>query len=471
MMKHSQLFCGILLLITAPFALAKSDTAPASLAPILEKAMPAVVNISVQGEVNADSLLPPATPPQENNDEKGDNNGAQNNNPPPPTPPQASGKGRKFKGFASGVIVDSDKGYLMTNAHTVKDATVITVKLNDGRSVQAKLIGSDPASDIAVLQIKASNLRSLPLADSNKLKVGDFVVAIGNPFNLDYFGTNQTATYGIISALHRSDLNIEGVENFIQTDAAINPGNSGGALVNMNGELIGINTAILSPYGGNIGIGFAIPINMARDVMQQLIKYGSIHRGLMGIYVQQFTPELAEAFGGKDMQGALVTQVNPASPADKAGLKPGDLIQVLNGTKIETAAQVRNMIQLLRVGTTVTMQILRQGKQLTLTAATIDAKQNQNQQQMEDPFLFGLALMDFVQESPIHGHVKGIQIVGATENSFGARAGVLPGDVIIAANGKTVNTISELKQASKENHNQLLLHILRGPGALYLVIK
>ena len=297
----------------------ENTTIVPTLAPILKTAMPAIVNVAVQG------VIPSA---MGNNEEEAEDQQAQNSQLTPEKP-------RKFQSIGSGVIVDPNHGVIITNDHVIRHASLITVTLNDGRRLKAKLIGGDSETDIAVLKIDAKNLKSLPIGDSDKAEVGDFVVAIGNPFGLNSFGNSQTATFGIISATKRSDLNIEGVENFIQTDAAINPGNSGGALVNAAGELIGINTAIISPYGGNIGIGFAIPINMAKDVAQQLIKFGSIHRGLMGIFVQHLTPELAQAMGySEDFQGALISQVNQDSPAEKAGLKPGDIITQINDTKI-----------------------------------------------------------------------------------------------------------------------------------------
>src|SRR3990167_1049663 len=275
--------------------------------------MPAIVNVQVQG------ILPGNVPTSDEQEEN-------NHNQPSPMPLMPSPP-RKFQSIGSGVIINPKEGIIVTNDHVIRHANLITITLNDGRRLQAKLLGADSETDIAVLKIAATNLKSLPIGDSDKLAVGDFVVAIGNPFGLNSFGNSQSATFGIISALQRSDLNIEGVENFIQTDAAINPGNSGGALINTKGEIIGMNTAIIAPYGGNVGIGFAIPINMIKDVVQQLMKYGSIHRGLMGIFVQHLTPELAQALGYKEgFQGALVAQVNAGSPAQTAGFLAGDII-------------------------------------------------------------------------------------------------------------------------------------------------
>jgi len=348
---------------------------------------------------------------------------------------------------------------------------MVTVTLNDGRRLKAKIIGSDSATDVAVIKIDAKNLKSLPIGDSDKTEVGDFVMAIGNPFGLNSFGNSQTATFGIVSAKQRSDLNIEGIENFIQTDAAINPGSSGGALVNTRGELIGINTAIISLHGGNVGIGFAIPINMARDVAQQITKYGSIQRGLMGIFVQHLTPELAQAMGySETLQGALIAQVNNGSPAEKAGLKSGDIILSINETDITQATQVKTTISLLRAGSNAKIKIKRNGETMTVTATVTDMKKQEQQMQTANPFLYGLSLRDFEQDSPLHGHIVGVQIVGASENSAGWRAGLRPGDVIISANHKPTQQSKTLQAIAAEKQKQLLVQVLRGSGALYILI-
>lgn len=440
----------ILLTISSAYAADRSNQLP-TLAPVLKNAMPAIVNVAVQG------VLPGSLTSKED-DEAQDK------------PPMAQ-QPRKFQSIGSGVIIDPKDGIIITNDHVVRNATLITVTLNDGRRLKAKVIGGDSETDVAVLKIDAKNLKTLPIGNSDSIEVGDFVVAIGNPFGLNSFGNSQSATFGIISAMKRSDLNIEGIENFIQTDAAINPGNSGGALVNVKGELIGINTAIISLYGGSVGIGFAIPINMAKDVAQQIIKFGSVHRGLMGIFVQHLTPELAEAMGySEDFQGALIAQVNEGSPAATAGLKAGDIIIQINDTKITQATQVKTTISLLRVDSDAKIKIKRDGKELILNAIISDAKKNEQKLQSTNPFLYGLALRNFEQDSPLHGHIIGVQVVGASENSAGWRAGIRPGDIIITANRQPTANSKALQSIAMQKKQQLLVQVLRGAGALYILI-
>ena len=444
---------SLMLCLTFSYAHAteNADQLP-TLAPVLKNAMPAIVNVAVQG-------ITPGTLPSAEDDET------------PDKAQIAPQQPRKFQSIGSGVIIDPKNGIIITNDHVIRNATLITVTLNDGRRLKAKIIGGDSETDVAVLKIDAKNLKSLAIGNSDNIEVGDFVVAIGNPFGLNSFGNSQSATFGIISAMKRSDLNIEGIENFIQTDAAINPGNSGGALVNVKGELIGINTAIISLYGGSVGIGFAIPINMAKDVAQQIIKFGSVHRGLMGIFVQHLTPELAEAMGySEDFQGALIAQVNEGSPAEIAGLKAGDVIVQINDTKITQATQVKTTISLLRVDSDAKIKIKRNGKDLTLNAIVTDVKKNEQKLQSSNPFLYGLALRNFEQDSPLHGHIIGVQVVGASENSAGWRAGIRPGDIIITANRQPTATSKALQTIAQQRKQDLLVQVLRGAGALYILI-
>ena len=303
-----------------------------SLAPMLEKVLPAVVSVHVEGMQNTK-----------------------------PTPETKGGE-RQFEGLGSGVIIDAAKGYVLTNNHVISNATTIKVQLNDGREYVAKLIGRDEQSDIALIQLTdAKNLTAIKIADSDKLRVGDFAVAVGNPF-----GIGQTATSGIVSALGRSGLNLEGLENFIQTDAAINRGNSGGALINLNGELIGINTAILAPGGGNVGIGFAIPSNMAQSLSAQLIKYGEVKRGVLGIRGREMTADLAQAFKLEAQRGAFVNEVLPNSAAAKAGIKAGDVITALDGNPLSSFAELRAKIGSAAPGTVLKLGLLRNGKPLVI---------------------------------------------------------------------------------------------------------
>lgn len=414
-----------------------------SLAPMLQKVLPAVVNIRAQIKVLDYSTLNRLQREQGNPD----NNG-------------------KFISIASGVIVDADKGYILTNAHVIEDAVSVTVTLNDGRHYNAKIIGTDKASDIAVIQIKSKNLVALPMGDSNNLKVGDFVAAIGNPF-----GLNESVTSGIVSALGRTTLGIESYENFIQTDAPINPGNSGGAMVNTSGQLVGINTAILAPDRGSIGIGFAIPSNMAKSVMLQLIQYGNVRRGALGIGAEDITPELASAFNLGDHKGSVVTQVMPSSPAQKAGLQVGDIITSVNGASVKNANDVVNAIAFLRVDSKASITFLRNNKESTVTTVITDPQKRQQEEETLDPLLYGVGLKNFTLESPVHGDVKGVLVVSVEEDSNAWHADLRQGDVITSANQQKITNIDELKKIAHSAKDSMLLHILRGSGAMFIVVN
>src|SRR5581483_3850817 len=347
-MKRADLAFAALMLVAviappAPAAMpaAVGDTPVPSLSPIVKKVSPAVVNIATRGTIR--------------------DRGPQNPLLDDPffrrffdVPPESGPRERPFQTAGSGVIFDAKAGYIVTNAHVVENASEITVTLQDGRDLKAEIVGSDEPSDVAVLKVKQDGLTQINLGDSSKVEVGDFVVAIGNPFGLAH-----TVTSGIISGLSRSGINPDGFEDFIQTDASINPGNSGGALVNLKGELIGINTAILSRSGGNIGIGFAIPVNMAHSVMDQLLKYGSVKRGLLGVSIYNVTPDIAQLYGLGDTPGALVSQVVEGSPADKAGIKTGDVITSVNGQNVKSNTELRNAIGMLRVVDKVDIGIVR----------------------------------------------------------------------------------------------------------------
>ncbi|AWU94683.1 Do family serine endopeptidase [Azospirillum ramasamyi] len=320
-----------------------------TIAPMLEQVTPAVVNISVLSQA-----------PQAENPLLRDPFFRRFFNLPDQMP-----QGRPQVSAGSGVIVDAARGYVVTNSHVVENAQEIAVTLKDRRRLRARLIGRDAATDIALLQIKAENLTALPLGDSDRAKVGDFVVAIGNPF-----GLGQTVTSGIVSALGRSGLKIEGYEDFIQTDASINPGNSGGALVNFQGELIGINTAIIGPAGGSVGIGFAVPVSIVRSVMEQLREYGEVRRGRLGVAIQDLTPDLAESLNLQGDEGALIAKIERGSPADSGGLRSGDVVVAVDGRPIRSATDFRNRIGLMRVGTPVQLTVVRNGGQKSVTVRT-----------------------------------------------------------------------------------------------------
>ncbi|SCZ52323.1 serine protease Do [Thiohalomonas denitrificans] len=372
---------------------------------------------------------------------------------------------RYTQSLGSGVIIDAENGYVVTNHHVIARAVEIAVNLQDGRTLQAELVGSDPDSDLAVLRVEQDGLTALPFADSDQLRVGDFVVAIGNPF-----GLGQTVTSGMVSALSRSGLGIEGYEDFIQTDASINPGNSGGALVNLRGELVGINTAILSQSGGNIGIGFAIPINMAREITEQLVEYGEVRRGHLGAQAQDLTPELAQAFGLENRPGAVVTRVAPDSPAAKAGLQAGDVLVAVNGRPVRSATDVRNAIGLLRIDQRVNLKVVRNGETRTLEAVIREPATAAVQAGKLHPRLAGASFGNLPEGSRLAGKVEGVLVTEVDRSKAAWKAGLRPGDVITQANRQSVTNLQELERAVKGS-NSLLLNIVRGNGALYLLIR
>ena len=416
-----------------------------SLAPMLERTTPAVVNISTTGKVVVrDPFFDDPffrrffDVPQQRRE-------------------------RRTTGLGSGVIIDAHNGYVITNSHVIDKAQDIVVTLEDGQRFDAQVIGKDPGADIAVIQIDAANLKEIPLGDSDVLRQGDFVVAIGNPF-----GLGQTVTSGIVSALGRSGLGIESYEDFIQTDASINPGNSGGALVNLRGELIGINTAIYGPSGGNVGIGFAIPMNMAKKITEQLIEYGEVKRGRLGFSAQDLTPELAEAFGITHKKGVVVARVEADSPADKGEMKVGDVIVSVNGRDVQSSAQVRNEIGLLRIGNRVKIGILRNGKSRTLIATVEDQVIDTIQGEKLSKLLAG-AIFSEEQEHPARGTNSGIAVISVSGKA--ASAGLRKGDIIISINKQRVKTIRDMKTAIQRNKSAVLLNIQRDSRGLFLLIQ
>ena len=375
---------------------------------------------------------------------------------------------RQTQSLGSGVVVDAANGYVLTNHHVIHQAEQIRVMLSDGRQFDAELIGGDPESDVAVIRIPAEHLTALRLADSDRLQVGDFVVAIGNPF-----GLGQTVTSGIVSALGRTGLGIEGYEDFIQTDASINPGNSGGALVNLRGELVGVNTAIIAPGGGNVGIGFAIPVNMARQIMDQLVQHGEVQRGQLGVVAQDLTPELAQAFGLEGQRGTVVADVVKGSPAERAGIQVGDIILSVNGARVLSAANVRNRIGLLRVGERVRLAIERDGKRKQIEAVIQAPQLTQLEGERLHPRLAGAAFVNIEEGMPEYGRVRGVLVREVQPGSPAGASGLRSGDLVVSVNRMPVESLGDMEQAVRRNgpRGGLLLNVQRGNGALFLLIR
>ena len=404
----------------------------ATLAPILEKVTPAVVNIAVLQKS-----------PEEQNPLLRDPFFRRFFGVPEQQEPQVAA--------GSGVIVDAKNGYVVTNAHVVKDAEQIQVTLKDNRRLPAKLVGTDPGTDIALVKVEPARLAELKWGDSDSLQVGDFVVAIGNPF-----GIGQTATSGIVSALGRSGLSVEGYEHFIQTDASINPGNSGGALVNLRGELVGINSAIIAPSGGNIGIGFAVPSVLARAVMEQLIRYGEVRRGRLGITMQ-------DSVGGTE--GAVIVDVQPDSPAAAAGLHKGDVVTALNGRPVRGAAELRARLGVVPVGETVELRVQEKGETRVLKARVAEVERSAAAGGQAIPELPGAALQEVSR-----GKERGVQIVDLQSGSLALSAGLRQGDVIVGVNQRRISTIADLSKRLRAS-GRISLNVVRGDFLLTIQIK
>jgi Do/DeqQ family serine protease len=425
---------------------AVGDTPLPTLAPMIKKVSPAVVNVATRGTIRE--------------------RGAQNPLLDDPffrrffdVPPDTGPRERPFQSAGSGVIFDARNGYIVTNAHVVENASEITVTLQDGRDLKAEIVGADTPSDVAVLKVKADGLAQIALGDSSRVEVGDFAVAIGNPFGLQH-----TVTSGIISGLSRSGINPDGYEDFIQTDASINPGNSGGALVNLRGELIGINTAILSRSGGNIGIGFAIPVNMAHSVMEQLIKYGTVKRGQLGVSMYTVTPDIAHSLGLPSAVGALVSQVVEGSPAERAGIRTGDVITSVNGQPVKSNSELRNTIGLLRVGDKVDIGLVRDGKPVRVTAVIADTTTELAGGPASIHKSFeGTALAD----APDAG---GALVRSVEPGSAAAQAGLRPDDVIVGANRGRVSSLRELRERAR-GAAVLVLEVRRGNTVLLIPLR
>ncbi len=421
-----------------------------SLAPMLENVLPAVVNISTRSTLRLRSNpllddpffrhffeLPDVQPSERQSESRG-----------------------------SGVIVDAQHGYVLTNHHVIEDADEITVTLHDRRSFPARVVGQDSEVDVALLQIEAGDLTAIPIADSDALRVGDFVVAIGNPF-----GLGQTVTYGIVSALGRTGLGIEGFENFIQTDASINPGNSGGALVTTQGQLVGINTAILGPSGASVGIGFAIPSNMAYASMQQLAEHGEVRRGELGVVIQDLTPDLAAAFGLQAKDGAVIAQVVPGSSADQAGLAAGDIVVAVNGKPMRSGGALRNAIGLQQIGDRMTLDIIRNGRPRTLYAKTTAPEQVSAEAGRMSDRLAGAVLGALPSGHPLTGRGRGVQVLDVERGSPSWQTGLRAGDVIVAVNRQAVSTVADVTAALGRSPGSLLLNIRRGNATLSIFVQ
>ena len=434
------LLCAFAPLASAQLPAQVGETPVPSLAPMVKRISPAVVNIAIKGTVQEQNPL--------------------FNDPffrrffdMPNAPRQ-----REFRSAGSGVIVDAKQGYIITNAHVIENASDITVTLLDNRSLTAKVVGKDEGSDVAVLKVQAANLTAIPIGDSDRTEVGDFVVAIGNPF-----GLGHTVTSGIVSALGRSGINPEGYEDFIQTDASINPGNSGGALVTLDGRLVGINTAILSRTGGNIGIGFAIPSNMMKTVMNQLVKHGEVRRGVLGVNIQTLTPDIAESMDLVNTQGALVSQVVEGSAAEKAGIKAGDVVTAINGKQVKDAAGLRNAIGLLGIGDRVDVALLRDGKPRRVTAVIgeRDAAAEAQAAGLHSG-LEGAELAD--------AQGGGVLVRSVAEVSPAAQRGLRANDIIIGVGRTRVANLAEFRKATA-GAAAFVLQIRRGSANLVIPIR
>ncbi len=413
-----------------------------SLAPMLETVTPAVVLISVKGTREVKQQVPDAFKFFFGN------------------PRQKPSRERQFQGLGSGVIIDADEGYIVTNNHVIAGAHEIMITLKDGREIIATKIGTDEQSDIALLQVETKNLQAIKIADSDALRVGDFTVAIGSPF-----GLGQTVTSGIVSALGRSGLNIEDYEDFIQTDAAINSGNSGGALINLRGELIGINTAIYGPNGGNVGIGFAIPSNMVQNLINQIIEFGEIRRGVLGVSGRSVTSDIAKAMELNTSQGGFIEQVSPGSAAEEAGIKAGDVITKVNGKKVKTFAELRGKIGSIGAGKNVKLTIVRRdGKDKVVT---VKLKRNQSEN------ISAVNIHRMLEGAELKNNTEddGVDIINVAKGSPAQQIGLKTGDIISGINRQRIDNLAELRNALKEQKGVFALNIIRGNHNLYLMIR
>jgi len=452
---------GLLLALSAatasaqwPFPITGDSDQKPTLAPLLREVTPAVVNIAVEARAQA------AVNPLFNDPLLERFFGFQM--------PQEPQQPQPRMGAGSGVIIDAENGYVLTNHHVVAEADRVRVTLADGREVDADIIGSDEGTDIALLQIEADGLTALELSDSDALEVGDFVIAIGNPF-----GLGQTVTSGIVSALGRSGLNPDSYEDFIQTDASINPGNSGGALVDLDGRLVGINSAIISAAGGNVGIGFAVPSNMAGAVMDQLLEYGEVRRGRLGVMIGNLSPDIAEGLGLDNAEGALIREVDPGSPAEEAGLQAGDVIVEFDNEPIDSYIDLRNKVALKRLGSSAGIVYYRDGARHS-TEATI-GRESGGQLAAGDgrtvDKLQGAEFRTLDRRDEEFGRIQGVVITRVDDGSPAARNGLVAGDIITAVNRRPVRTAEDLAAIINETRGTFLVFLIRDGRRLALPIQ
>ncbi len=448
-MKNVRLHLAAALLILSTAAWAGIPTSingkeMPSLAPLVEQVSPAVVNIRVSQIVSQRNPL-------------GDDAFRRFFG----LPDAPQGRSREVASAGSGVIVDAENGYILTNHHVVENADEIQISLRDGQVFDAEIVGSDPATDIAVIKVDADGLKEMPIGDSDEVRVGDFVLAIGNPF-----GLSHTVTSGIVSALGRMGISRDGYEDFIQTDASINPGNSGGALVNMRGELVGINSAIISRTGGNVGIGFAVPSEIAQSIMRQLLDFGEIRRGLLGVSIQSVDAEAAKALNTDVTSGAVVTSVETGSAAEKAGLELGDIIIGVNDEKIDGAAKLRNTIGLMRSGDEVDITFIRDGDRRSATTAL---GQQQTVQTVGAAIHPGLVGAQFANDAATTAS-NGVEVVSVEPGSPAAQRDLRAGDIIMAVNRRAVRNLAELNDLA-EGQSILFLLVQRGDRSLMLQFR
>jgi len=427
-----------------------------TMAPLLEQTTPAVVNIATSGKAR----LPRGFQGNEDLFERFFGQ-------------QAPQQERNRSSVGSGVIVNSGNGYIMTNHHVVDGADEIYVTLKDRRTLEAEIVGSDPKTDIAVLKVDARNLKALKFADSDEVYVGDYVIAIGNPF-----GLGQTVTSGIISALGRAGGSSDKYEDFIQTDASINPGNSGGALINSKGELIGINTAIVSRSGGNNGIGFAVPSKMAKGVMSQLVSYGEVRRGRIGVAIQNISPDLMDAMDLSTSDGALVSSVTEGSPADKAGLKEGDIIVGFNGEDIFTSSDIRNEVGLVEHGTRTDITYVRDGKRRSTRILVEEFEEDRDvldDKAAEDIPSFekfdGAEITNIPEDLNARGGDEGVYVANVRRGSKAFRAGLAKGDIIREVNRTEITDLNDFEDAIDNKSGAMALTVERNGSNIFIAVR